>query len=258
MNKEKIKVLIADDEPLARALIAELLKDHRRFEVVGECADGFQAVEKIQKLRPDLLFLDVQMPGLDGLTVLEKLENNLPPAVIFVTAYDQYAIQAFDFHAIDYLLKPYSRARFEEALIYAEQRITGNSQTEMNTQISAPLAAHKNKSAPLKRIFVKEKEKIVLLEPEKIDFLEADDKYVRINVAARSYLVRQTLNSFELELDPQLFVRIHRSSIVNLTRVVELHPMFNGEYLLSLQTGKKLTLSRNYKNRFFEKFGKVE
>jgi two-component system LytT family response regulator len=257
MNEPRVKVLIVDDEPLARALISELLKDFPEFQIIGECSNGKEALKAIKGNLPDLIFLDVQMPEMDGLAVLEEIKDERLPAIIFVTAYDQYAIRAFDFHAIDYLLKPFSRPRFEKALVNAKERIlqrplaTGD---ETHQQISSLLENYKNKPPHLKRLFIKDKGKIVLLEPEKINWIEADDKYVNIHTDGKSYLIRQTLNALEAELDPQTFARIHRSTIVNLKLVQELHPLFNGEYMLILSTGTKLTISRNYKNRFFEQF----
>lgn len=246
-----------DDESLARDLIIELLRDFDEFQVIGECSDGLEAVKTIKKLRPDLIFLDVQMPLLNGLDVLEKIKDDFLPQIIFVTAFDNYAIRAFDFHAIDYLLKPFSRSRFHKAVLHAKAQINQQHSVETKQQFSALLENHKNKSPHLQRIFVKDNGKIILLEPETVDWIEADDKYLNLHTAQKTYLIRQTLNSIEAELDPNIFLRIHRSTIVNLTRVKEIHPLFNGEYILILQNGAKITLSRNYKNRFFEHFGKT-
>ncbi|HEX8736745.1 MAG TPA: LytTR family DNA-binding domain-containing protein [Pyrinomonadaceae bacterium] len=257
MINNLIKVLVVDDEPLARILIIELLKDFPEFQVAGECSNGTEALEAVRENLPDLVFLDVQMPEMDGLTLLEKIQKEHLPAIIFVTAYDQFAIRAFDFHAVDYLLKPFSKERFEKALLRVKERLSNHSTIDLaRRQISSLLENYQNKSAPLKRLFIKDKGKIILLEPETIDWIEADDKYVHLHTAGKSYLLRQTLNVLEAELDPQAFARIHRSTIVNLARVRELNPLFNGEYVLILANGTKLTLSRNYKNRFFEQFGK--
>ncbi|HRH46232.1 MAG TPA: LytTR family transcriptional regulator DNA-binding domain-containing protein [Pyrinomonadaceae bacterium] len=257
MANNPIKVLVIDDESLARDLIIELLKDFDGFQVIGECSDGLEAVKNIEKLRPDLIFLDVQMPILNGLDVLEKIREDFLPQIIFVTAFDNYAIRAFDFHAIDYLLKPFSRQRFHQAVLHAKAQITQQNSVETKQQFSALIENHKNKPSHLQRIFVKDNGKIILLEPETVDWIEADDKYLHLHTAQKTYLIRQTLNSIEAELDPNIFLRIHRSTIVNLTRVKEIHPIFNGEYILILQNGAKITLSRNYKNRFFERFGKT-
>jgi two-component system, LytTR family, response regulator len=253
-----IKVLVVDDEPLARALIIELLKDFDEFQVTGESATGKEAVKFIKRNSPDIVFLDVQMPEMDGFAVLEEIRDETLPAIIFVTAYDQYAIRAFDFHAVDYLLKPFSKSRFEKALLRAKERILEHPSNDDITgrQISSLLENYQNKAAPLKRLFLKDGGKIVLLDPETINWIEADDKYIRLHTSEKKYLIRQTLNAVEAELDPQVFARIHRSYIVNLIRILELHPMFNGEYVLILSDGTKLTLSRNYRDRFFDKFGK--
>jgi two-component system LytT family response regulator len=258
MINNSIKVLVVDDEPLARILIIELLKDFPEFQLIGECSNGTEALKAVKENLPDLVFLDVQMPEMDGLTLLEKIQKEHLPEIIFVTAYDQFAIRAFDFHAVDYLLKPFSKERFEKALSRVKERLSNHSTINLaHRQISSLLENYQNKSAPLKRLFIKDKGKIILLEPETIDWIEADDKYLRLHTASgKSYLLRQTLNALEAELDAQAFARIHRSTIVNLARVRELNPLFNGEYVLILVNGTKLTLSRNYKNRFFEQFGK--
>lgn len=259
MNGNLIKVLVVDDEPLARALIIELLKGFEGFQVIGECSNGKEAVKFIKRNSPNLIFLDVQMPEMDGFAVLREIRDETMPAIVFVTAYDQYAIRAFDFHAVDYLLKPFSHPRFEKALLRAKERVLEHSPDNDIThrQISSLLENYRNKAAPLKRLFLKDRGKIVLLDPETINWIEADDKYIRLHTAEKKYLIRQTLNAVEAELDPQVFARVHRSYIVNLTRISELHPMFNGEYVLILDDGTKLTLSRNYRDRFFDKFGKL-
>ena len=258
-TENKIKVLIVDDEPLARALIIELLKNFREFQVIGECSDGKEAIKVLKRKSPDLVFLDIQMPGMSGLVFLEELKDTPLPAIIFVTAYDHYALRAFDFHAVDYLLKPFSQPRFEKALLRAKEGIQDQAQSDDLTrrQISSLLENYQNEAAPLKRLFIKDRGKIVLLDPEAINWIEADDKYVRLHTSEKKYLIRQTLNAVETELDPQVFARVHRSYIVNLTRISELHPMFNGEYILILNDGTKLTLSRNYRDRFFNKFRKL-
>jgi two-component system LytT family response regulator len=259
MNSEFIKVLIVDDEPLARSLIIELLKGFEEFQITGESSNGKEALKFIKRNSPDLVFLDVQMPEMDGFAVLKEIRDETLPAIIFVTAYDQYAIRAFDFHAVDYLLKPFSQSRFEKALLRAKQRILEHLPSDDITrrQISSLLENYQKKSAPLKRLFLKDRGKIVLLDPETINWIEADDKYIRLHTSEKKYLIRQTLNAVEAELDPHVFARVHRSYIVNLTRISELHPMFNGEYVLILNDKTKLTLSRNYRDRFFDKFGKL-
>ena len=258
MSGNKIKVLIVDDEPFARAFIMELLKKFPQFQIIGECSDGVQATKAIEKNSPDLVFLDVQMPGMDGLSVLEQLKDTDLPVIIFVTAYDQYAIRAFDFHAVDYLLKPFSLPRFEKAVLRAQTRILEHAPSDdiSQRQISSLIENYQNKTVPLKRLFLKDGEKIILLNPEAINWVEADDKYVRFHTSEKKYFIRQTLNAVEAELDPKIFTRIHRSYIVNLTCILELHPMFNGDYVLIVGNGTKLPLSRNYRDSFFDKFSK--
>ena len=257
-TENTIKVLIVDDEPLARALVIELLKKFPEFQIIGECSDGNSAIKVTKENSPDLIFLDVQMPGMNGITLLEELNDTALPAIIFVTAYDQFAIRAFDFHAVDYLLKPFSKLRFEKALFRAKERILEHSSSDdiAQRQISSLLENYQNQAAPLKRLFLKDQGKIVLLDPEMINWIEADDKYIRLHTSEKKYLIRQTLNAVEAELDPNVFARVHRSIIVNLTCVSELHPTFNGEYVLILNDKTKLRLSRNYRDRFFDKFGK--
>jgi two-component system, LytTR family, response regulator len=258
MNRDLTKVLIVDDEPLARALIIELLKDFDEFRIIGECSNGKEALKVIKRNSPDLVFLDVQMPEMDGFAVLKEIQDETLPAIIFVTAYDQYAIRAFDFHAVDYLLKPFSKSRFEKALLRVKKRILEDSRggSVAQQQISSLLENYQNRATPLKRLFLKDQGKIVLLDPETINWIEADDKYIRLHTSEKNYLIRQTLNAVEAELDQHVFARVHRSHIVNLTRISELHPMFNGEYVLILNDKTKLTLSRNYRDKFFDKFGK--
>lgn len=257
MTNKLIRVLVIDDESLARELIIEMLEDFAEFEVVGQCSNGLEAVKSIRKFAPDLIFLDVQMPLMNGLEVLEEIKDERLPEIIFVTAFDQHAIRAFDFHAIDYLLKPFSPSRFCQSMLRAKARIQRQTNSETNRQISYLLENRRTKPPHLQRIFVKDNGKIILLEPETIDWIEADDKYLHLHTPQKTYLIRQTLSSLEAEISPDFFLRIHRSTIVNLTRIKEIHPFFNGEYVLVLADKTKLTLSRNYKNRFFERFGKT-
>lgn len=253
--EDKITVLVVDDEPLARALIVELLDTSPDFQVVGECFDGESALEAIERLSPQLVFLDVQMPGMDGLRVLEGVEETAAPKVILVTAYDEYAVRAFDFEVVDYLLKPFTQPRFEKALLRAKASIAASAGGGHGEHHRPPQIEDRHPgSMRLRRLFVKDRGKIILLDPDRIDWIEADDKYVRIHTSEKVFMVRQTLNAVEAELDPNLFARVHRSYVVNVPRISELHPMFNGEYVLVLGDGTQLTLSRNYRERFFEKF----
>lgn len=256
MSNKLIKILIVDDEIPARNLISDMLEGIADVVVIGEANNGKDAVRLIKTLHPDLVFLDIQMPLLNGFQVLENLQNDVLPEIIFVTAFDNFAIKAFEMHALDYLLKPISQERLNKALEYAKARITDKNPI-LNQEKVASLVKNYEKPQPIQRVFVKDNGKIVLLEPQTIDWIEADDKYLHLHTKQKTYLLRQTMNSIEAELDSNIFLRIHRSTIVNLTRVREIHPIFNNEYVLILEDKTKLTLSRNYKNRFFERFGKT-
>src|SRR5579862_1216638 len=208
-------VMIVDDEELARGLLREMLADHPEIEVIAECANGFEAVKAAAQRKPDLLFLDVQMPKLDGFEVLELIGN--PVAVIFVTAYDSYAMRAFEVHAVDYLLKPFGKDRFEAALERAEARLGENT-----TPAPAELAAAARGGRYLERLVVKDGARVHVIPVSKLDYAEAQDDYVALVSAGKSYLKQQTISSLEGSLDPRQFIRIHRSYLVNLDRVVKL------------------------------------
>lgn len=230
----KIRALIVDDEPLARSNIAVLLRKQTDVEVIGECGSGAEALGEIRVTRPDLLFLDVQMPECDGFDVLEMLGNDLPPAVVFVTAYDQYALRAFDAGALDYLLKPFDNARFELALTRAKERVRAAKRGE-------------NEQRQLDRIVVKSAGEVSFVKVEDIDWIEAADYYACLHVGARNHLLRRSLAELENELDPNQFCRVHRSGIVNLNRVRSLKLHEDGEYEILLETGARVRLSRRYR-----------
>ena len=256
MKNAPIRALIADDEALARKFIRQMLKDDHDVEIVGECSNGKEAVAMIRKQNPDLVFLDVQMPEMDGLAVLESIGVERLPEIIFATAYEQYAIRAFELHALDYLLKPFDQARFKDAIKHAKERFRSERQDEGRTQISALLESIKNKSQYLDRLMIKASGRITFLSTDEINWIEADDKYVHLHTGKISPMVRQTLSAMETQLDPRKFRRIHRSAIVNVERIKELQPLFNGEHSILLEDGTKLTLSRNYKDKLFELLGK--
>jgi len=222
----KIRALIVDDEPLARSNIAVLLRKHAEVEIIGECGSGAEALGEIRVARPDLLFLDVQMPECDGFDVLEMLGNDFPPAVIFVTAYDQYALRAFEAGALDYLLKPFDNVRFELAFTRAKQRI---------------------RPGQAERIVVKSAGEVSFIKIGDIDWIEAADYYACLHVGSRNHLVRRSLAELEQELDPNQFCRVHRSGIVNLDRVRGLKLHEDGEYEVLLETGARVRLSRRYR-----------
>ncbi|HEX4696409.1 MAG TPA: LytTR family DNA-binding domain-containing protein [Candidatus Udaeobacter sp.] len=256
MKHAPIRALIADDEALARKFIRRMLKDDHDVEVVGECSNGKEAVAMIRKQNPDLVFLDVQMPEMDGFGVVEAVGLESLPEIIFATAYEQYAIRAFELHALDYLLKPFDQARFKEAIKHAKERLHSVRQNDGRMQISAVLESIRNKPQYLNRLVIKSGGRITFLSTDEINWIEADDKYVHLHTSKGNPMVRQTLNAMETQLDPGKFRRVHRSAIVNVERIKELQPLFSGEHSILLHDGTKLTLSRNYKNKLFEFLGK--
>jgi two-component system LytT family response regulator len=256
MKNAPIRVLIADDEALARKFIRRMLKDDHDVEIVGECSNGKETVAMIRKHNPDVVFLDVQMPEMDGFAVLESVGVERLPEIIFATAYEQYAIRAFELHALDYLLKPFDQARFKDAINHAKERLRSERQNEGRMQISALLESIKNKPQYLDRVMIKASGRITFLSVDEINWVEADDKYVRLHTGNISPMVRQTLSAMEAQLDPAKFRRVHRSALVNVERIKELQPLFSGEHSILLEDGTKLTLSRNYKEKLFELLGK--
>jgi two-component system LytT family response regulator len=256
MKNAPIRALIADDEALARKFIRRMLKDDRDVEIVGDCSNGKETVALIRKQNPDLVFLDVQMPEMDGFAVLESIGVDQLPGVIFTTAYEQYAIRAFELHALDYLLKPFDQARFKDAIKHAKERFRSRRQKDERLQMSALLESIKNKPQYLDRLVIKAGGRITFLSTDEINWIEADDKYVHLHTGKVSPMVRQTLSAMETQLDPRKFMRIHRSAIVNVERIKELQPLFSGEHSILLEDGTKLTLSRNYRDKLFEFLGK--
>ncbi len=245
-----MRTLIVDDEPLARERLQTLLRQEPDIELIGECADGRDAVSTIESKAPDLVFLDIQMPGVDGFGVLQALEHRPLPAVIFVTAYDQYALRAFDVHAVDYLLKPFTARRFQKALSRARaelQREGGQSGLERRLMdMIQDLGGDKRQP---KRIVVKSSGRVYFLKVDEIDWIEAEGNYVRLHVGPNSHLLRETMKGMEAALDPDRFIRIHRSTIVNTERIRELQPLFHGEYAVILQDSTRLVASRGPENR---------
>jgi len=232
-----IRALIVDDEDLARQVIREMLRSHSEIEIVGECANGFDAVKLVSELKPDLLFLDVQMPKLDGFEVLELVGNDV--AVIFATAYDEHAIRAFEVHAVDYLLKPFRAERLNDALERAKERI-GKKPAAALDQLSA--AARPGNFA--ERIVVKDGTRVHIFPAGKLDYAEAQDDYVSLASQGKRYLKQQTISNLESSLDPKSFVRIHRSYLVNLERVARLEPYGKDSHIAILHDGARLPVSR--------------
>ncbi len=233
---KSISAVIIEDEPLGRDLIRELLRGDTEVNVVGECGNGHDALSLIEKKHPDLVFLDVRMPEIDGFDVLARLRRQNAPVVVFVTAYDEYAVRAFEVNAVDYLLKPFDRERFQQALDRAKAQIRF-------------LDGGGNSRRYPERLLVKSGSRIVFVRTDEIDWIEAEGNYVRLHVRKDSHLLRTTIGNLEEHLDPRRFARIHRSQIVNIDRIRELRPWWHGEYHVVLQDGTQLTLSRTYRER---------
>ena len=235
----KIRALIVDDEPLARSNLAVLLRMDPEIGAVSECGSGAEALGEIRVAKPDLLFLDVQMPECDGFDVLEMLGKDLPSAIVFVTAYDQYALRAFEAGALDYLLKPFDNARFELALGRAKQRI------RMGV----------NQPKKLERFVIKNAGQLSFVKISEIDWIEAADYYACLHVGQKNHLLRRSMSELEEDLDPAMFCRVHRSSIVNLERVRGLKLSEDGEYEIVLENGARVRLSRRYRKQLQERMG---
>ena len=245
----KIRALIVDDEPIARRGIRAQLEAEPQIEIIGECANGLEAVAAIQEQSPNLVFLDVQMLEMDGFEVIQAVGVEHMPTVVFVTAYDRYALQAFEVHAVDYLLKPFDRERFCSALNHAKSHIERYATENLKEQLQALLEDRHVGRKPLERLVVKSAGRIFFLGVAEIDWIEAADNYVELHAGKRSHLVRQTLNHLEARLDPKEFVRIRHSTIVNVRRIKELRPSPGGEYDVMLHSGEVLASSRRYRKK---------
>jgi two-component system LytT family response regulator len=234
-----LKVIIVDDEPLARAVIREFLQAHPGVQVAAECGNGFEAVKAVADLSPDLMFLDVQMPKLDGFEVLELLGRSIP--VIFTTAYDQYALRAFEVHAVDYLLKPFSETRFAEALTRARARI----QASETLPVDELVADARPRTAPAERVLIRDGSQVHVIPVERIDYVEAQDDYVCFKADGRDYLKDQTMGAVEATLDPSRFVRIHRSYLLNIERIARVELYAKDSRVAILRDGRRLPVSRS-------------
>ena len=249
-----LRVVIVDDEPPARARLRRLLKAHDAVEIAAECSDGAAAVQAIESAQPDLVLLDVQMPELDGFEVLRALDMPRLPAVIFVTAFDSYALRAFEVHALDYVVKPVDAARFDRALSHARQRISEQRSTgDGLTNLIRELARDRTH---LKRIPVRSEGRVKVIDLADVDWMSAADNYVTLHVGGQEYLLRDTLSALEQRLDAGDFVRVHRSTIVRVDRIAELLPDLHGDYRIRLKNGSEVALSRTYRPRLEERFGR--
>jgi two-component system LytT family response regulator len=253
----RIRTLIVDDEPIARARVLSLLGDEPDIDVVGECSNGPQAVSAITEKSPDLIFLDVQMPEMDGFEVARTLGPDRMPAVVFVTAFDQYALQAFEVHALDYLLKPFSAQRFKSALSHARQQLAQRQATTIGRQVLEMLPEMGRRERAVDRLVVKSSGRVYFVRIADIDWCEAAGNYVSLHVGQQSHLIRETMSRLESQLDARQFVRVHRSTIVNVDRIQEMRSSFNGEHVLHLRDGTRLTLSRGYRDALQTRLGKA-
>ncbi|HKS10641.1 MAG TPA: LytTR family DNA-binding domain-containing protein [Pyrinomonadaceae bacterium] len=254
-----IRTLLIDDVQLARERLKRCLAEHPDVEVVGECDNGDQAVKAIRALSPDLIFLDVQMPALDGFGVLDALKTERMPVVIFVTAYNEYAIQAFEVNALDYLLKPVDCERLSKAVQRAKAHLAqpgpSGDLDDVNRRFRAMLEDIKAGTKFLKRLTIKLTGRTILLPTDEIDWIETYGNYLKVHAGRESHLIRGTMQSLETKLDPEKFVRVHRSVIVNIEKVKEIYPRSNGDQDLVLQNGQQLMLSRNFRDKFFAVLG---
>ncbi len=240
-----IRALIVDDEPLARERLRMLLGAQRDVEIIGECGDGAAAVTAIEREQPDLLLLDIRMPEIDGFEVLEAVETH-PPAIIFVTAYDQHALRAFEAAAVDYLLKPIDEDRFTEALDRARVKLRGVTRAE---DASAGVLLEQRRAGRIERFVVRNGDRVSFVRVEDVEWIEAAANYVRLFAGGRTHLVRSTLRSVESQLDPGLFVRIHRSVLIHIDRIASMQPYFHGEWTVTMRDGTRFTSSRSHSER---------
>jgi two-component system LytT family response regulator len=250
-----LRVLLVDDEPLVREGLRDFLAEEPGVTVAGECSNGVEALQFLDTQGVDVVFLDVQMPELDGLGVAGTLAREGGPAIVFVTAFAQHAIRAFELNAIDYLLKPVDRERFHAAVDRVRVRLGSGSQEDLARRLGAVLEEIQQQRGYADRVLVKSEGRIRFVAVQDLDWVEAADNYVRLHTGDQRHLVRETIRRFEARLDPARFARIHRSAIVNLSRIRELQPTFNGEYTVFLTSGAKLTLSRTYRDAVRARLG---
>jgi two-component system LytT family response regulator len=251
------RIIIADDEPLARERLRMLVSGEEDLEIIAECQNGTDAIEQIQRLKPDLVFLDVQMPGATGFEVIRAVGADRMPLVVFVTAFDTYALRAFEVRALDYLLKPFDRERFQQALTRARQQLARPTNGDLERRLLELVQDLKPAAPRVERFVVKSGGRVFFVRTDEIDWIEAAGNYVKLHVGNDTHLLRETMNALEAQLSPETFYRIHRCHIVNIERVKELQPWFNGEYVVFLKSGTRLTLSRGYREKLQERIGRT-
>lgn len=245
----RIKTLIVDDEALARERLLALLQGDPDIEIIGECTTGKEAITAIAEHSPDLVFLDVQMPEGDGFEVLQNIDLHQMPIVVFVTAYDEYAIRAFDVHALDYLLKPFDQTRFEKTLVRAKSEVVLRNNTNVNPKLLSMLEHIESHKKHPDRILVKSSGRVFFLKYDEVDWVESSGNYVKLHVGQEGHVLRETMAEMERKLSQERFVRIHRTAIVNVDRITEVLPAFNGESTVVLNNGTRLTASRGYRKK---------
>jgi two-component system LytT family response regulator len=252
-----IRTVIADDQPITRERLASLLQEQPDVEVVASCSSGAEAVRAIEAYRPDLVFLDMQMPELDGFGVIDAVGPAKMPSVVFVTGYDELALRAFDIHALDYLLKPFGRQRFQKALERAREHVTRGRGSELASRLVALVEEVRPIRRATERIVVRSGSRVVFVELHNVDWVEAEGNYVRLHVGEESHLIRETMHAIEQRLGER-FLRIHRSRIVNVGRVRELRLVHNGEYEVVMRTGRALRVSRLFRERLSERLKHIQ
>lgn len=246
-----IRALIIDDEPLLRERVRTLLAEYGDIELIGECRDGQEAVNMILAEQPDLIFLDIQMPELDGFEVIKAISDEYLPAIVFITAFDEYAIRAFEVNAIDYLLKPINESRFKQAIERTIDRLKEpyTHKPDYDRNLLNLIAGLRASQSYTSRFVVRSGSKLSFVRASDVDWIDVADNYVRLHVSGREHLVRDTLKSVESQLNPEIFVRVHRSIIINLDRVESVEPYFHGEYVITIKDGARIRTSRSYSER---------
>ena len=245
-KEKKIRTLIVDDEKLAREKVVRLLEGVKEIEIVGKCANGLEAVSFIEEELPDLVFLDIEMPGLGGFEVLRRVSNVSLPIFVFVTAYGEFAVKAFEVNAIDYLLKPFDRSRLLTAVEKVKAQLESTTPKDRERKILSLLENLNSENKFIERLLVKESGKMILIKTKEVDWIEAAGNYVKLHIGKSAYMLRETMKRLENKLNPEKFVRIHRSTLVNIDRIIELHPLFSGDYSVILNDKTELPMSRNY------------
>lgn len=247
-----IKALIADDERLGRDLIQHMLATHPDVDVISECHDGADALSKIEQHQPDLVFLDIKMPEISGIDVVNRLNPLASPIVVFITAHDRYALNAFDQNAVDYLLKPFDQERFDRMLDRVRTRVTQRENSEFAERIQNMIANNQDASTqikPLRKITIKESNRVFFVDTKDVDYFEASGNYVAIHTGPKTHLLYESLGNMETKLDPEKFARVHRSTIINIESIKELRTHFNGEYVVVLKDDTRLKISRSYREK---------